>query len=51
VYATQAAELAALETEVQAMVSTDVAALNDAARKAALPFIVTAPPSGGNATK
>ena len=51
VYATQAAELAALEADVRALVSTDVAALNDAARKAALPFIVTAPPSSGNATK
>jgi len=51
VYATQAAALAALETEVQALVSTDVAALNDAARKAALPFIVTAPPEAATATK
>jgi len=51
VYATQAAALTALETEVEALVSTDVAALNDAARKAALPFIVTAPPEAATATK
>jgi hypothetical protein len=48
VYTTQAAELATLDADVQALVSTDVAALNDAARKAALPFIVTAPPATGN---